>query len=117
MKVTQPNPNWHYVMKFQQVYPTLSQMGVIDTYTIITYSSRVRDIDDPRFGNGLIYWYSFYLFSFFSHSAYDNQQNDTAQVRCLCYNANTMQYQLRFANNNNNDNDDNPIIAGRSIAG
>jgi len=28
-------------MKFQQVYPTLSQMGVMDTYTIITSSSWV----------------------------------------------------------------------------
>ena len=92
-------------------------MGVIDTYTIITSSSLERELGNPKFGNMPIDRYSFYLFSFYSHPGYDAQQNDTAQVRCLCYNASTMQYQLRFANNNNNDNDDNPIIAGRSIAG
>ena len=33
-------------MKLQQVYPTPSQMGVIDTYTIITSASWLADIYD-----------------------------------------------------------------------
>ena len=40
----------------------------------------------------------------------------SVQKKCLCYNAVTMQYQLRIANDNNNDNDDLGIV-GRSLAG
>ncbi len=35
----------------------------------------------------------------------------------LCYNAATMQYQIRFANDNNNNNDNDPRVVGRSFAG
>jgi hypothetical protein len=48
---------------------------------------------------------------------HSSKQRDCAQINCLCYNAVTMPYGPRFANNNNNDNDDNSRIVGRSFAG
>ena len=45
-----------------------------------------------------------------------SQQNLPAPVS-LCYNADTMQYEFRFANDNNNNDNDDPKIVGRSFAG
>jgi hypothetical protein len=44
------------------------------------------------------------------------QQKASAQIKSLCYNADTMQYPFYFANNNNDD-DDHSRIVGRSLAG
>jgi len=43
-------------------------------------------------------------------------EKDTSEIMPLCYNAVTMLYLYRSANDNNNDNDDLRIV-GRSIAG
>lgn len=42
---------------------------------------------------------------------------NSIQKRCLCYNAVTMQHELRFANDNNNNDNDDLRIVGRSLAG
>jgi hypothetical protein len=46
-----------------------------------------------------------------------SRPKNSAQIKCLCYNAANMQYQPDFANNNNNNDNDDHQIVGRSLAG